>query len=240
MFEQTKIFPTAEATAGACADYLIYRMDKVLANQNFFHLAISGGSTPLLLFRLLAEKYKSHYGWKRTRIFWVDERCVPADDPESNYGVADKELISKLFIKPQVFPVIGNNAPEQEAHRYTGVLKQFVPEKNNAPFFDLILLGMGEDGHTASLFPGQFEGFSEEHNCIVARHPVSGQKRISLTARVIREAAEAIFMVTGANKARLLQLARDREPTVLILPAFRVAGMTTAPAWYLDSGAAGN
>jgi 6-phosphogluconolactonase len=239
MLSNIKIFDSGAAAANAVADYLIYQMDQVLANQNFFHLAVSGGSTPKLLFKILAVKYKTHYGWKRTRIFWVDERCVPADHPESNFGMTQNELLGLLSVKPQIFPIIGSNPPESEAQRYGDLLRQNVPLQNESPVFDLILLGMGEDGHTASLFPGQEQGFTEQSDCIVAEHPQTGQKRISLSAKILQQANETIFLVTGTEKAKAWHDIRDSAPSASSLPAFRVSNSAKKAVWYLDKAAAG-
>jgi 6-phosphogluconolactonase len=205
--------------------------------KTYFHLAISGGSTPLKLFKYLGEAYASRIPWHKFKLFWVDERCVPPDHEESNYGNASQNLLSHVNIpENQVYRIKGENKPKDESKRYGNVLSENLPSLEGYPRLDFVILGMGSDGHTASIFPNQLHLLESEKICEVAEHPETGQKRITLTGRVINNAAHIAFLVTGENKAQTLSQVLNENnqnlPATLIQPVHGVV------EWYLDEQAA--
>src|SRR5207253_9510482 len=145
--------PDAASAAEACAHELIGLLEEALSGQEFATLAISGGATPRLLFQKLAA---AKFRWEHVHLFWVDERCVPPTDPASNYKLADEELIAPAHIpRRHVHRISGELAPKAAAKRYAEEIRQFFGlAAGEMPRFDVVHLGMGPDGHTASLFPG--------------------------------------------------------------------------------------
>lgn len=196
-----------------------------------FHLAISGGKTPDLLFAALADKYSQSPIWQKVNFWWVDERMVPPTHPESNFGVAQKLLFSQISIpEDNIHRIKGENNPQEEALSYSSQILKNLPQSENLPVFDLILLGMGDDGHTASIFPDQMDLLESDHICEVATHPVSGQKRVTLTGEVINSASKICFLVTGKEKATRLKEIVSRSSDASLLPAFHIKNAH----WYVD------
>lgn len=202
-----------------------------------FNLALSGGSTPRKLFQELAKTCLDPGTWDDVRFFWVDERCVPPDHPESNYRMAHDIFLGNL---PQtentVFRMRGEDNPAEEAERYGQLILEMVPEEEGIPEFDLILLGMGGDGHTASIFPGQTELLWTDRLCDVAVHPESGQKRITLTGKVLNNAVNVFFLVAGEDKAGMVA-AIIGGPDRKDLPASHIRPRGHL-YWFLDQSAA--
>ena len=169
------------------------------------HIALSGGSTPLSIFRQLAEQ-TSREEWSHVSLYWGDERCVPPGDPESNYGNARELLLDPLGLdKDLIHRIRGEEEPHGEAERYGKELLKYLPSENGFPVFDWIWLGLGEDGHTASIFPEQIELWTSGSPCIVASQPVTGQTRISVSGGVINAAKRVSFIVSGAEKAGVIK-----------------------------------
>ncbi len=204
------------------------------------YLALSGGSTPKIIFQTLAEMYKEKINWSKIHLFWGDERCVPPESDESNYGMTKKYLLDYIDIpKKNVHPVDGNNIPEEETVRYSDEIKNIVRVKNGFPKFDLVILGIGEDGHTASIFPDQMSLLNSEKICEVAVHPGSGQKRITLTGKVINNAEEIIFLITGESKANIVkELFSKDEIKVKKYPAANISPGNGTLEFFMDENAA--
>ena len=176
------------------------------ANRDKVFLALSGGSTPKIVFQTLVKDYKSKINWNKIHLFWGDERCVPPDDEESNFGMTKKFLLDSISIPEEnIHRIRGENNPDAEAKRYSEEIVKYVPLKKGFPSFDIVMLGIGEDGHTASIFPNQMQLLNSDNFCEVAVHPQSGQKRVTLTGRVINNAKEVIFLVTGKNKSQIIK-----------------------------------
>jgi len=232
---QVEVFDTRQAVARALSDHL-----KTWCRQEGFRsVALSGGSTPKIWFDLLADEYAETLPWKELLFFWGDERCVPPGDPESNYRMTREHLLEKVPVpKDHVFRIRGESAPAEESRRYGEVLKEHLPDPNGIPSFDLVVLGMGDDGHTASIFPHQMALWDAEQPCVVATHPQSGQKRISITGKVINNARQVVFLVTGANKAARIRQIHQQLPGFENLPASRVAPRGGRLLWMLDAAAA--
>jgi len=167
-----------------------------------FHLVLSGGKTPKLLFSLLAGKYLKVVPWQKIHFWWGDERMVPTDDPESNFGVINELLFSKIKLsQSQIHRIKGEAKPIEEAKRYGFEIQSLVPTINGYPEFDLIMLGLGDDGHTASIFPDQMQLMESDEITRVAFQPITGQLRITLTGKVLNNAKKIAFLVSGASKS---------------------------------------
>lgn len=230
-----KIFATADNVVSSLADQL-----KAFSLQDSpAHISLSGGSTPKMLFKLLAtEAYANTINWGNLHFWWGDERCVAPDDQESNYGEANALLFSHIDIPSMnIHRILGENDPQSEAVRFAEEMKQFVPFSNGLPTFDWILLGVGPDGHTASLFPGATD-YADDHLAVVASHPESGQKRISKTAQVLNNAKRITFLVLGSGKQDIIQQIHSTPAEQLPYPAARIRAVHGITEWYLDNDAA--
>jgi 6-phosphogluconolactonase len=202
------------------------------------NIALSGGSTPKLIFENIVLRHKEKVHWDRIRFFQVDERCVPPDSPESNYRMIRKHLLDGLNIpEDHFFRMRGENDPLEEAARYGKVLVENLPVADQWPVLDMILLGLGDDGHTASLFPGDKDILSSRNCCKVAVHPLSGQKRITLTLPFLNRAKQLIFVVTGQGKADIVAEI-IQNPGKNRYPASQVNPRKGILTWLIDAGAA--
>jgi 6-phosphogluconolactonase len=202
-------------------------------------VALSGGSTPELLFSIFGDHYSASVNWEDVHFFWGDERCVAADDPESNYGMVKRSFFDKIVIPElNIHRIIGENDPVKESVRYSEEISLFTMPLNGLPRFDVVILGLGEDGHTASIFPGQEHLLESYDICDVAIHPVTGQKRITLTGRVLNNADQIIFMVTGAKKSAIAGEIINRGPLSLKYPAAHIVPSHGSMSWYMDGEAA--
>jgi 6-phosphogluconolactonase len=233
-----KIFFTPEELADSFAEELTGIIKAAEIKRRLLTIAISGGSTPGLFFSVLSEKYSTAVDWSFVKLFWVDERCVPPDDAESNFGMTKRILLSKIEIPSEnVFRIRGEDDPVKEAARYSGVIDNQIRQINSNPVFDIVLLGMGEDGHTASIFPGNEKLFSSKINCDVAVHPVSGQKRITITGKVINNARSVFFLVTGKNKAEIVNEIFRNSAVSGMFPAAHIRSLNGITTWLLDNEA---
>jgi len=194
-----KSFSTAEKTAEALAGYLRHKIN----NNSSFYLAVSGGSTPKMLFEALTA-IKVEIAWNNLQLYWVDERCVAPEDNESNYRMTYDSLLKNVPLsEDNIHRMKGELKPEEGVIDYQKEIDA-LPQANGLPQFDLIILGMGDDGHTASIFPPSKELITIESDLAVGVNPYSGQRRITLSGRTIKNAKETIFHVTGEKKAQVL------------------------------------
>lgn len=204
-----------------------------------FQVAISGGTTPILLFRLLASDYRDAIDWKKVHIFWCDERCVPPHDPASNYGRAREIFLSHVPVpESNVYRIKGELGPEQGAREYAATLKDCASPPLDFPRFDLVCLGLGEDGHTASLFPDSPVEVHVPVLPVTAHYQDRPAGRITLTQAVFNEARLIVFMAAGENKAVALArvLGGERDPGRY--PAQRIKPGNGRLMWLVDEGAA--
>jgi 6-phosphogluconolactonase len=193
-------------------------------------VAISGGGTPKVMFGLLADRSRPYFAevpWEKLQLFWVDERCVSPTDAESNYRMTQEAMLAHVPLSAgQVFRMEGELDPEVAASRYEATIRNaFKLEGAETPTFDLVLLGMGDDGHTASLFP-HTEALNEMSRIVVANHvPQKDTWRISLTWPVINRGREVVFLIEGGAKAQILAdvllgaYDPESKPSQLIRPA---------------------
>lgn len=209
------------------------------ASGNFYSIALSGGSTPRKVFEYIALHFKDQVEWHKVLIFWSDERCVDPESEESNYRMARESLLDLVPIPAEnIFRIYGEADPLAEAKRYSEVIRQNVILKNTIPQFDLIMLGLGEDGHTVSIFPGYLHLFKSKNICEVAVNPYSKQKRITVTGHVINQAKMVVFLVTGESKAEMVARIIAKKDGYENLPASLVHPENGELFWLLDEHAA--
>ncbi|NWF71311.1 MAG: 6-phosphogluconolactonase [Chloroflexi bacterium] len=232
------IFPNVEALIHAAADEFVRRASESIAARERFAVALSGGSTPHALYTLLASAvYAQKIDWARTHIFWGDERCVPPDHPDSNYRLAHETLLAHVPLPPRnIYRMRGEIDPAAAAEEYAQALKAFFGGEDTR--FDLLLLGMGDDGHTASLFP-HTPALAEKSRLVAANYVESKAVwRITLSARAINAAAHIVFLVAGAGKAQRLYDVLKGAPQPEHLPAQSVSPVNGDLRWFIDAEAA--
>lgn len=221
-----QVHPDAESLSRAAAELFAGEARRAVAARGRFAVALSGGDTPRRTYQLLARPpWRDEVPWARVHVFWGDERCVPPEDPRSNERMAREALLDHVPLpSEQIHPIRCPADPRGAAARYESVLRDFFG--SNPPRFDLIFLGLGENGHTASLFPDT--PVLEEQARWVAEVYVSEQDlyRITLTAPLINRGAMVAFLVTGAGKAEVLRkvLEGPEEPRRLPARLIRPAG----------------
>lgn len=231
-----RIFQNINELSGCFEDILLNDVDK---SKGKFSLALSGGSTPEKIFKFLSDNYRTKINWNKVNFFWGDERCVIPTDDESNYKMAYDNLLSNLKIPvSNIFRIHGEADPEDEAKRYSEIIKKNVQQKNNFPGFDMIMLGLGEDGHTASIFPNQMDLITDDKICSVALHPVTSQKRITLTGKTINNAKKIIFIVTGEKKSKVVSDILNKNTGRKKYPAGFINPVSGKLIWLLDQAAA--
>ena len=236
MIQNLHIYKSPEELAEAFANQLMNWVSNFTGNA--FHLAISGGKTPNMLFTVLSQKQAGSNLWQKVHFWWVDERMVPPDDPESNFGTAYRLLFSQIILPEEnIHRIKGENDPEAEALSYSQQIQQNLTSQNGWPTFDLILLGMGDDGHTASIFPNQMHLIDSKRTCEVAVNPQSGQKRVTLPGSLINQAMKVCFMVTGFSKADRMAEIWDNKRKASLLPASHIHPVSGSLAWYVDQTA---
>jgi 6-phosphogluconolactonase len=207
-------------------------------SKKVLNIALSGGNTPGLLYSILGDNFSDSVSWENVHFFWGDERCVPPEDPESNYGMTKKALFNKIRIpSSNIHRIRGENVPEKEAARYSKEIASFARKRDGLPVLDLVILGLGVDGHIASIFPGHQELITSEKTCRVAVHPVTSRKRVTITGSVINNAEMIIFLVTGSHKAETVAAVIE-SPGITNYPAASIEPVHGILKWYLDIDAA--
>lgn len=210
----------------------------VLDKENIF-VALSGGTTPKIIFQTLSKDFKKKIDWNKIHFFWGDERCVPPEHPESNFGMTKEYLLNNIEISEEnIHRIKGANNPDEEAERYSLEILNNLPIINGFPRFDIIMLGLGEDGHTASIFPDQMDLLSSEKVCETAAHPSTKQKRITLTSKVINNSERIYFLVTGSGKAKVLSDILNKKENYIKYPAAHIQPFNGILEWYIDKEAA--
>lgn len=238
---EVRVFRTSQELAEDFALDFINHINEAQKKGVALTIALSGGNTPKLFFSVLAEKYSESVDWSLVHFFWGDERCVAPDNPESNFRMIREILLLKIAMPQEnIHRIRGEEDPEKEALRYSDEIKAFTRSENHLPSFDIMILGMGDDGHTASIFPGNLDSFSSQKICDVSVHPVTGQKRITVTGKVINNSGKIIFIVTGDNKARIIEDIFKEKAEALHYPASYVHPISGNAIWMLDESAAGS
>jgi 6-phosphogluconolactonase len=243
--EMGEVFVTAdpEALAREAAERVTEIAPAAVARWGRFSFVLSGGSTPKRLYMLLAaEPYRSRIPWGKTHVFWGDERAVAPEHPDSNFGMAMSALLARVPIPTgQVHRMQAERADRDEAAReyQAGIAGSFgMPRDGEPPRFDLILLGMGADGHTASLFP-RTEALRERRRWVVANHvPQLGADRLTLTSPILNRGKTILFLVAGSDKAPVLHEALEGPPDPEKLPAQLIRPAEGRLIWLVDGAAA--
>jgi 6-phosphogluconolactonase len=256
------IFNTGDELSAAAAKQFGEVVTAAVAARGAACVALSGGGTPLAMYRLLARQpYRDSLPWGRIHFFWGDERCVPPGDPESNFGQAMQAMLEPVSAPPEnIHRVKGELPPEMAASDYAGRMARFAadldrliqalagapvsstPERGPAwPRFDLVLLGLGADGHTASLFPGQVHPQEALATVIAVTADYQGRpaNRVTFTPLVFNTARNVIFLATGENKASALAAVLQGPPDPLKFPAQRIQPAEGTVTWMVDRAAAG-
>ena len=237
------VYPDPPALAQAAAKHFAERVEQAVAKRGRARIAISGGSTPKATFALLADPagpYAGSIPWEKIELFWVDERTVGPDDADSNYRMTREALLSKVGLKPEnVHRMEGELDPEEAASKYESLLRNvFKLEGAEVPRFDTVWLGMGDDGHTASLFPHS-EGTHEISRIVYANHvPQKNTWRITLTYPVINEADDVVFLIAGKDKAEPLEGVLYGEYDPATLPSQLIQPRNGSLTFLLDAAAA--
>jgi 6-phosphogluconolactonase len=213
-----------------------------VAARGMFRVALSGGSTPKSLYSLLAsdETFRSAIAWDRTDFFWSDERHVPPDHPESNYRMAEDALLSRVPVKANRIHRVRAELPDPSvaAIAYEVEIRRTFDSYGDIPRFDLILLGLGADGHTASLFPGT-PALAERSRLVTANHVANLGDRITMTYPLLNAARLVMFIVAGSEKAATVRAVLHPDPDTPELPARLVQPQDREVVWMLDREAAG-
>jgi 6-phosphogluconolactonase len=235
-----RIYPDINALATGLYGYLA---PEVLLNHDRKHpvnIALAGGNTPRVFYELLGGLPPGSLPWNHIHLWWGDERCVPAGHPESNYRMVRESLLNHIDIPGEnVHRIRGEATPAEEVVRLERLLSEHLPlSEEGIPVFDLILLGIGEDGHTASLFPGPAPVRFQGNWLSVTQHPVSGQQRITLNLTVLNLARLIVFLVSGSSKAEVVSSILGHHPEAESLPAGRIKPVDGQLIWFLDKDAA--
>ena len=235
---QLEIFQSADAINKAAAEFIIEVAEKSIAARGKFTISLSGGQTPGSLYQLLAEPaYRERMPWKNTFIFWGDERFVPADNIQNNAYMAKTLLLNHIDIPSiNINPISVDLDPSKAAEKYETTIKKLFG--NDSPRFDLILLGIGENGHTASLFPGTNVLFEKIRLVKEVYLTEQNMYRITMTPHLINQAFNIIFLVEGENKAEILMtiLTSPHQPD--IFPAQIIDAEDGNLYWFVDINAA--
>ena len=236
---QVRIFGSPQELFRAAAEEFCLTGSKSIQDHGRFTVALSGGSTPRGLHQELVTNFSSCLPWDKVFFFWGDERHVPPDSSDSNYRMANETLLSKLPISPENIFRVPAELPDARgaAGKYEQTLQQFFRSKQGAfPKFDFILLGMGPDGHTASLFPGTAALQAKDHLVVANWVDKLNTFRITFTYPVLNNAASVMFLVNGDEKAEMVR--RALKDPAANLPCQKVRPVDGELLWYLDKGAA--
>jgi len=233
-----KVFSSPYEMAEKFAEDLVRRVNDSAKRKKSLTVALSGGSTPELLFSILGDHFSKSAHWEYVHFFWGDERCVPPDSPDSNYGTTWSKFLSKIIIPHEnIHRLKGENDPVNEAKRYSGEISDLTLKRDGLPVFDMVMLGLGEDGHTASIFPENIGLLNSINICEVSVHPKSLQKRITITGRVINNADSITFLVTGRKKADIVANIFNKSKEALNYPAAYIVPIYGELSWLIDTDA---
>jgi len=236
---QPVIFKNQDELSHKIADWLIDYISDTLKKKKRFTIALSGGSTPKKLYQLLASgRYKNKPYWHQLHFFWGDERFVPIDDERNNAGMAMQTLLNHVPVPfSQVHPIQTETEPEAAAIAYEKLLHEYFDNFPNS--FDLVLLGLGDDGHTLSLFPGYSEVYEKENWVKAFFLKEQAMYRITLTPPIVNKSTRVAFLVSGANKASILHRVLHGEFDPGTYPAQIIQPSTGELYWFADEAAGG-
>jgi len=230
------IFPDSNTLAMAIASRFREEAKQAASENRLYSVVLTGGNTAAKVYRLFsASGLGDELPWESVHLFWTDERCVSPQDDESNFGTALRTFIHAIPIpKENIHRIRGEEDPEKESNRYSlEIQNHLVLRKNHKYVFDWVLMGLGMDGHIASIFPGQKHLLSTKEFCFYTQHPETGQNRISLTLAAFKKAACISYHAIGQDKAKIISELVSKSPASKKYPAAHVSG-----EWYLDKPAA--
>ncbi|MBF6567483.1 MAG: 6-phosphogluconolactonase [Candidatus Binataceae bacterium] len=234
------VLEDAEAACVRAAEEITHVAGEAICTHAEFRLCLTGGSTPVKTYELLATRFHLSVDWKEVQFFWGDERCVPPDDQASNYGMADRTMLERLELRPeQVHRIRGEDDPEQAARKYEDDLREsFSLDEGEFPRFHLMLLGLGDNAHMASLFPGDPALHEQTRLAVAVNVPAEAARRVSLTVPVISLSERILFIVTGEKKAQAVKnvLEGSRDPERY--PAQMALAGQSEVMWIIDQAAA--
>jgi 6-phosphogluconolactonase len=237
---QLVIFPESDTLSHEAARLVVQLAQEAIVTRGRFTLALAGGSTPRKLYSLLASSpYREQINWSEVEIFWSDERCVPPEDPESNYRMAYETLLSKVPLPGERIHRMPAELPDREAaaQHYVEELRR-VFGTAGTPSFDLIQLGMGPEGHTASLFPHQAALHERQRLVVPVSVPKPPPERLTFTPPLLNAARHVLFLVTGADKAEAVHAVLEGDYRPDDYPAQIVRPTAGQVTWLLDQAAA--
>ncbi len=236
-----QVFKNHQELSIAAAELFVDSAAQAIATRGRFLTALSGGGTPKPLYELLTGlPYRNQVDWSKVFVFWGDERCVSRDDPGNNYFQAKQSLFDHIPLPANnIHRVASELEPENAAKDYARILKDFAEAPYEWPRFDLVLLGMGDDGHTASLFPGSQVDVTSAAIAVTANYQDRPAKRVSLTPLVFNAAWRVVFLAVGQSKAETLVNILNGEYHPELLPAQRIRPPDGEIIWLVDEAAAG-
>ena len=241
-----QILPSPETLADAAAARFVAAAGESTGARGRFVVALSGGTTPRRMYeRLAAPALASQVKWSLVHVVWGDERCVPPDHAVSNYRMARETLLDRVPVPPaNIHRIRGEDDPTVASAQYETALRALLDTPSGAPravsgtCIDLVLLGLGADGHTASIFPGSAAVLEQSRWVTVTDTIGASMRRVTLTAPVINAAAEVLFLVSGDGKASVLKRVLERRGPAPELPAQMIAPQNGRLRWYVDAAAA--
>lgn len=228
-----QMYATPDELSGSASSKFVETAQQAIRERGRFLVSLSGGSTPMKLYARLASE---NIDWTRVHFFWGDERCVPVDDPGNTYGSMRGILFDKIGTT-NIHRVESELEPASAAQAYAHTLSGFADAPFDFPRFDLVLLGMGDDGHTASLFPGSQVEVETSTIAVTAHYQDRPANRVSLTPKVFNQAKEIWFLVTGAGKAETLRNVIHGERNLELYPAQRIQPVNGNLVWMIDEAA---
>lgn len=234
------VFSDKAALSQYAAEQVIMAAQQAIASHGRFYLALSGGGTPQPVYERLAQApAREQIRWDKTFVFWADERCVPPTDPGSNYRLAQETFLEAVDLPADhIIRVKGELDPQAAAADYVAQLARFGPPHRPWPVLHVAIMGIGADGHTASLFPGSPLEMPAPAVAVTADYDGRPANRVTLTPQVFNDAHLIIFLVTGANKADTLQAVLEGPVQPLQLPSQRIQPQTGTVLWLVDEPAA--
>ena len=237
-----EIYTNLAALSQAAAEKFARLAQAAVSERGCFFVCLSGGSTPARAYQLLAQPpYRSHLPWEKMAFFWGDERMVPPDHPQSNYGQAYQILLSQVPVRDEnVHRIQGELLPAEAAQAYASLLQRWAEPGLSWPRFDLLFLGMGADGHIASIFPGAYQKdtYSAPALPVIAQYQGRPAKRITLTPVVFNSARQVVFLVAGADKADALRAVFGPGGKPEDWPARLIQPAEGEVLWMVDAAAA--
>ena len=240
MKPKLRIFDDLETLSIHAANLFSTQAARSILERDQFLVALNGGGTPTRLFQFLATDFHDKVNWAKVHVFWGDERCVPPSDPGSSYGQARELLLSHVPIpESNVHRIKGELTPVEASKEYSLLLKEYASPALDWPRFDLVYLGMGEDGHTASLFPGSQVNVSQATLPVTAHYQDRPANRVTLTQLVFNSARMVVFMATGEKKAVTLAEVLSDRYNPEYYPAQRIDPKDGDLIWLVDDNAAG-